>query len=189
MTEAEREAAGAPLLPEGILPFECWEKLTGESSAAFAAFCVYRDFGAERNIRRAVEAQCGSPGCGAGADGNKAAKRYRVWRGWSTQYRWRERAEAYDRYLDKLKQAEVRKAIEEQGEAQRRIAGKMNLKVEKKVDLMDAADLPVGAVTVWLEASGKVSREAALALLGKDAGEAKTEGKGREIFGPEFEGV
>jgi hypothetical protein len=41
---------------EKLLPFECWEKLAEESAAAFAAFCVFRDFGGERNIKRAVEA-------------------------------------------------------------------------------------------------------------------------------------
>jgi hypothetical protein len=38
-----------------MLPFESWERLAGESSAAFSAFCAFRDCGAERNIRKAVE--------------------------------------------------------------------------------------------------------------------------------------
>jgi len=38
-----------------VMPFESWERLRGESSLAFAAFCVFRDFGPERNIRKAVD--------------------------------------------------------------------------------------------------------------------------------------
>jgi hypothetical protein len=59
-----------------LLPFESWERLTGESGLAYAAFCSYRDFGPDRNIRRAVEAVYTGPG--------KAEKRYRMWRNWST---------------------------------------------------------------------------------------------------------
>jgi hypothetical protein len=51
-----------------VLPFESWERLTGESSAAYAAFCAYRDYGPERNIRRAMET--------AVKDEGKRAKRY-----------------------------------------------------------------------------------------------------------------
>jgi hypothetical protein len=40
-----------------LMPFESWERLSGESSAAFAAFCAYRDYGPDRNIRKAVEAE------------------------------------------------------------------------------------------------------------------------------------
>jgi hypothetical protein len=53
MTEIEKvieEARAA------ALPFESWERLPGESAGAYFAFCAYRDYGAERNIRKAVEA-------------------------------------------------------------------------------------------------------------------------------------
>jgi hypothetical protein len=55
-----------------ILPFESWERLTGESGAAYAAFCSYRDYGPDRNIRRAVEAALSE------ADRGKVEKRYRM---------------------------------------------------------------------------------------------------------------
>jgi hypothetical protein len=178
-----------------VLPFESWERLTGESSAAFAAFCAYRDFGAERNIKRAAEAQCQQQGCqqqgcnNQGQDTALTSKRYRAWRAWSMQFKWVQRAADFDRYVDRMKQAELRKSIEEQGKAQRRIAGKMNQKVEKKIDLMDAADLSTGAVPVWLEAASKVDREAALLLLGQDTGERQGDKPGRITFASEFEGL
>ena len=102
---------------EAVLPFESWERLAGESGLAYVAFCAYRDLGFERNIRKAVET--------AEKDEAKQDKRYRVWRNWSTQFRWRERAADYDRYMENLKQTELRKTIEAQGEKHRTVTRKM----------------------------------------------------------------
>jgi hypothetical protein len=118
---------------EAVLPFESWERLRGETSFAFAAFCAFRDFGAERNIRKAVAS--------VETNEQEQAKRYRVWLNWSTQYRWRERAADYDRYMEKLKQAELRKTIEAQGEKHREVTGKMLDVVSKKLDLMNPEEL------------------------------------------------
>jgi len=134
------------------LPFESWERLDGESSLAFAAFCAFRDCGAERNIRKAV----GS----VEKDIDVQAKKYKVWRNWSTQFRWRERAADYDRYIEQMKQAEMRKTIEAQGELHRQVTGKMLEVVKKKLDTMDACDLTQGSVTEWVQTAIKAEREA-----------------------------
>jgi hypothetical protein len=88
------------------------------------------------------------------------AKKYRVWRNWCSQFRWRERAAEYDRYVEKLKQAELRKTIEAQGEKHRAVTGKMLAVVEKKLDLIDPADLTQGTVTEWVQTAIKAEREA-----------------------------
>jgi hypothetical protein len=161
-----------------VLPFESWERLAGESGAAYAAFCAYRDLGLERNIRKGVDV--------AEPDAGKRDKRYRVWRNWSTQFRWRERAADYDRYMEKLKQAEVRKTIEDQGERHRAVTKKMLEVAEKKLDLMNPADLTQSTVTEWVETAIRADREAA----GLAAHNGKVEPKQGEInFTPEFNGV
>jgi hypothetical protein len=173
MDKAIEEARAA------VMPFESWERLPGETGAAYAAFCAYRDLGLERNIRKAVEA--------AEKDKSKQDKRYRVWRNWSTQFRWRERAADYDRYAEKLKQTELRKTIEAQGELHRAVTGKMLAVVEKKLDLMDPADLTQGTVTEWVETAIRAEREAAGLVV---AGGGKAELKQGEInFAPEFNGL
>jgi len=134
------------------LPFESWERLQGETSAAFSAFCAYRDFGLERNIRKAVEA--------VEKDVTAQAKKYKVWRNWSTQYRWRDRAADYDKYIERLKQAEMRKTIEAQGEKHREVTKKMLDVVSKKLDTMNPADLSQGAVSEWVQTAIKADREA-----------------------------
>jgi uncharacterized short protein YbdD (DUF466 family) len=161
-----------------MLPFESWEKLTGETSLAFAAFCAFRDLGAERNIRKAVEI--------AEKDGGKRDKRYRVWRNWSTQFKWRERAADYDRYMEHLKQTELRKTIEAQGEMHRKVTGKMLDVVSKKLDTMNPADLSQTSVNEWVQTAIKSEREAAGIMTPNGKAEPK---QGELNFVADFNGV
>jgi hypothetical protein len=162
-----------------LLPFASWEKLPEESGAAYAAFCVYRNFGPERTIRKAVEKHEASP--------VKQGKRYRMWLLWSMQFKWVKRAEDYDQYLDRLKQTELRKTIEARGEAHREVTGKMLQVVNKKLDMMNPADLSQGAVTEWVETAVKTEREIFGLSGGKEKGE--TGKPGNITFAPEFEGL
>ena len=166
-----------------MLPFESWEQLPGETSAAFSAFCAYRDFGTERNIRKAVDV--------TEKDEGVRAKRYRVWRNWCTQFRWRERAADYDKYIEKLKQTEIRKTIEAQGEKHRAVTGKMLDVVQKKLDLMNPEDLTQGTVAEWVQTAIKAEREAAgLVQTSGLTPNGKTEAKQGELnFVSDFQGL
>jgi hypothetical protein len=160
------------------LPFESWERLAGETSAAFAAFCAFRDLGVERNIRKAVES--------VEKNLDVQAKKYRVWRNWSTQFRWRERAADYDKYIERLKQAELRKTIEAQGKKHREVTGKMLDVVSKKLDLMNPDELTQGNLTEWVQTAIKAEREAS----GLVANNGKTEVKQGELnFTSDFQGL
>jgi hypothetical protein len=170
-----------------LMPFESWERLPGETGAAYSAFCAFRDLGFERNIRKAVEVYFCKQKCDGEKDKGKQDKRYRVWRNWCSQYRWRERAADYDRYMERLKQAEMRKTIEAQGGKHRAVTGKMLAVVEKKLDLMDPADLTQGTVTEWVEAAIRAEREAA-ALVAPNGGKSECQ-QGKINFTPEFEGL
>jgi hypothetical protein len=175
MTDFEKAIEEAKV---DMLPFESWERLSGESAAAFATFCVFRDLGYERSIRKAVET--------AEKDVAVQEKKYKVWRNWCSQFRWRERAADYDRYIEKLKQGEIRKTIEAQGEKHREVTGKMLDVVSKKLDLMNPADLSQGLVTEWVQTAIKAEREAA----GLVADTGKPEAKQGELnFFAEFQGL
>ena len=161
-----------------ILPFESWERLTGETGAAFSAFCAFRDCGTERNIRKAVES--------VEKDVAVQGKKYCVWRNWSTAYRWRERVADYDKYIERLKQGELRKTIEAQGEKHREVTGKMLDVVSKKLDLMNPAELSDGNLTEWVQTAIKAEREAA----GLVADNGKPELKQGELnFTSDFQGL
>jgi hypothetical protein len=168
-----------------ILPFESWERLPGESGLAYAAFCAFRDYGPERNIRKAVDS--------AEQDEGRRGKRYRTWRNWAAQYRWGERAADYDRYLERLKQAEKRKTIEAQGEKHRAVTGKMLAVVEKKLDLMNPADLTQGTVREWVETAIRADREAGqfadANCLGVSTSRNSMPKQGEINFTPEFNGL
>jgi len=161
-----------------VLPYESWERLPGETGAAFSAFCAFRDLGNERNIRKAVES--------VEKDVAVQAKKYRVWRNWSTAYRWRERVADYDKYIERLKQSELRKTIEAQGEKHREVTGKMLDVVSKKLDMMNPSDLSDGNLTEWVQTAIKAEREAA----GLAAGNGKPETKQGELnFTSDFQGL
>jgi hypothetical protein len=180
-----------------LLPFESWERLTGESSAAYAAFLAYRDYGPDRNIRRAVSAFLQDAAAAlAGKDGETGPeqgtveKRYRMWRAWSTQFRWRERAADYDQYLERLKQTERRKTIEAQEEVYRAATGKMLQVVQKKLDSMEPGELTQGAVVEWLTTAIGTEREIAGIVVTKhERDKAGSNGQLEIQFTPDFEGL
>jgi hypothetical protein len=175
MTDIDRAVEEAKA---DTLPYESWERLAGESSMAFAAFCAFRDLGAGRNTRRVVE--------GVEKDVTAQGKKYKVWRNWAARFRWRERAAGYDRYLERLKQAELRKTVEAQGEMHRAVTGKMLEVVKKKLDLMDASELTQGGVTEWVQAAIKAEREAAGLIADNRRPEAK---QGELNFVLDFQGL
>ena len=189
MTDMDKaiEEARAAVLPANLRFDESWERLSGESGLAYAAFCAFRDYGPERNIRKAAEGQFGKAELSDAKIETAIAKIYRVWRNWCSQFRWRERAADYDNYTDKLKQAEKRKTIEAQEEKHRAVTGKMLAVVEKKLDLMDPADLTQGTVTEWAETAIRAEREAA-GLVAPNGGKAEPK-QGKINFTPEFNGL
>jgi hypothetical protein len=179
MTEIDKAIEEAK---KDAMPFESWERLQGETAGAFAAFCAFRDMGHERNIRKAVDSALKSDEKNEG----KRNKHYGTWRNWCTQFRWRERAADYDRYIEKLKQEELRKTIEAQGEKHRQVTGKMLDVVQKKLDTMNPADLSQGTVTEWVQTAIKAEREAAGLVTGSGKPEVK---QGELNFTPDFQGL
>jgi len=66
---------------------QAWDRQPGESSRAYAHFCLYRDMGVSRSLRTLEKVD----GCTSG---------YRQLGRWSSRWRWVERCEAYDDYLE-----------------------------------------------------------------------------------------
>ncbi|GHU40219.1 hypothetical protein FACS1894190_06850 [Spirochaetia bacterium] len=167
-----------------MLPFESWEKLQKETSAAFAAFCVFRDCGADRTIKGALQKSLGY------ADTKVTSKQYQMWRVWSATYQWFKRAADYDVYLDRIKQAEHRKTIEQREEAYRETTGKMLLVTNKKLDLMLHApeELTQGNIKEWVETAIKTERDL-FSVVDKESESGDTSGKFAVNFQKAFENL
>jgi hypothetical protein len=161
-----------------MLPYESWEQLNDESPGAFKAFCAFRDFEGERNIRKASESY--------EAEKKLTGSCYKQWRTWAVKYHWRKRVSDFDRYIESLKQTELRKTIEAQGKKHRETTGKMLDVVLKKLDMMNPEELTQGNVSEWVQTAIKAEREAA-GLTGV-IGNAETK-QGEITFAPEFNGL
>jgi len=160
------------------LPFESWLCLKGESSKAYAAFCVYRDMKSERSIKNAVDT--------LEKDDRERKKAYSTWRGYASDFHWKERVADYDRHLERMKQEELRKTIEAQGELHREVTAKMLGVVKCKLEIMNPGDLTVGAVTEWVSTAVKTDREAVNIL----APNAKNDVRQGELnFVSDFQGL
>jgi hypothetical protein len=78
-----------------------WEKLSGESAKAFAAFVLYRDLRAQRSLTKVARLlhETGTP-----------TSRSQLGE-WSVRWSWVERVDAYDREQDRLLREEQEEAI------------------------------------------------------------------------------
>lgn len=81
-----------------------WDRQRGEPPVAFEAFCVYRDLLSERTLQRAYEKRSGRKG-----------KHGRYFATLSSQWKWVERAAAYDEYLDFIRKTSTENAMRDAG--------------------------------------------------------------------------
>jgi len=166
----------------GTMPFNSWELLPKESSEAFAAFCIYRDLGFGRSIRKAIESV---------NDNNAFSKSYGSWRKWAVDCRWKERAADYDRYIEQLKQSENRKTIEAQAEKQREVTGLMLDVVKNRVQTMKPEELPISGVTEWVQVVVKTEKDIANTVCGSNSTNGNNESvkQGEFNFVSDFQGL
>jgi hypothetical protein len=73
------------------------ERLQGESSRAYAAYCAYRDIGPGRSLDRAWKQSAKQESASARRPGH--------WSAWSAKFDWSERAEAYDDSIEEDKRS------------------------------------------------------------------------------------
>jgi hypothetical protein len=85
-----------------------------------------------------------------------------------------------------MKQTELRKTIEAQGEKHREVTGKMLDVISKKLDTMNPAELSQNNVTEWVQTAIKTERE----MAGLVTPNGKTEIKQGELnFVQDFQGL
>lgn len=112
-----------------------WEQQDGETTAAFAAFCCFRDLGAARSLRTAYRKFCarkrGVRSVPRGAPG--------AWTAWSTAHDWVSRARAWDGHCDALARAEIEKRIRELAERRAEAEAEHHDRLTRRGANIDAA--------------------------------------------------
>lgn len=102
---------------------ELWERQPGETPRAFEAFCVYRDLGAGRSIRKT---------------GQELNKNLTTIGEWSSKYDWVKRVAAWDAEQDRIARKEMLAEMANTRKKQRRQAQRMQ---EKGMELLESISL------------------------------------------------
>jgi hypothetical protein len=90
------------ILRERTMERKIYEQLPEEPSRAFEMFCRYRDAGPSRELRAVYRQATGKPA---------ARQASGTWLKWARQWRWKERALAYDVELEAIRQTAQQTAV------------------------------------------------------------------------------
>ena len=160
-----------------------WERQSGETAKAYAAFLLYRDLPAvDRSIVAAVAQQR--------QNGGKAP--VRNWETWASRYNWVNRAAEHDSDLASRRRERVAKELDRAQDDAAVLIRATLAKVAERIQGMDVEDLAVGqipaALRTLIELELKVlGYEDRVALTGKDGGPVKVEAKTQHVFQPSQE--
>jgi hypothetical protein len=88
-----------------------------------------------------------------------------------------------------MKQAEVRKTIEEREAVHRKVTDKMLQVVSKKLDLMEPGELTQGTVVDWVQTAINTERNILGVTVPAEGKDKKNDKAGSITFIPEFEGL
>lgn len=119
-----------------------WERMEGEPSRPYSAFCIYRELGPERSLTKAVRHYLTAPADTCARTRRRQRRRFRTherpncylraiqdqWRRWACRWRWDDRCQAYDEFREAERQqhadrvaADTAIAEAEENERQRRL--------------------------------------------------------------------
>ena len=152
-----------------------WERQSGETAKAYAAFLLYRDLPAiDRSVPAARERhQRDTKGT------------LRQWKGWSMRNGWVNRAAEHDSDLASRRREHTAKEMERAQDDAVVLIRAALAKVAERIQGMDAEELAAGqipaALRTLIELELKVlGYEDRVALTGKDGGPVKTELTGKD---------
>ncbi len=123
---------------------ECWLRQPGETNAAYTAFCLYRNYGGDRSIRKVMK------------DRDLPESRSGIWHAWSKRYAWVIRSEKYDSHLDKVRLSENEKALREREAKHLELSKKMLDLVEKRLEKLDPEEISQGTILDWMKSCTQI---------------------------------
>jgi hypothetical protein len=126
-----------------------WQRQPGESTKAFAAFCLYRDLGPGRSVVGAYRQRTGKESARQ-ADGR--------WNDWARRWHWPARAATWDDEQDWLKVQAQLKKIEETAERHANLSVDFLQKIIERMRTIDADALGPRDLQAWFETAVKIER-------------------------------
>jgi hypothetical protein len=129
-----------------------WEQLAGESSKAYAAFCIYRDQGPRRTFDGASRAYHG--GAAAGPK-RRASGHIRLW---AERWHWLARAQAWDQESDRVKRQKEIEAVAEMAERQAKEAVMLQSKAVERLRQLRPEELKPRDTLDFLIQAAKLER-------------------------------
>lgn len=139
------------------LPPRPWERRAGESAAAFAAFCRYRDLGPRRSLDE-VDRQLYPPP----APGQRQTSAGRRRRGqisdWSRTHDWVSRVNQWDAHLDREARLAHVEAVREMGVRHAQAARALQERALAALESLSPADLAAHEILRFLVEAARLER-------------------------------
>ena len=159
-----------------------WERQSGETAKAYAAFLLYRDLPA---IDRSVP---------AAREGHQKDTKgtLRQWKGWSMRNDWVNRAAEHDSDLASRRRERVAKELERAKDDTVTLVRAALAKVAERIQGMAPEELAAGQIPSALRTLAELEFKALgyedrVALTGKDGGPVKVDAKTQHVFQPSKE--
>ena len=121
-----------------------WERVNGETTKAYEAFCLYIGMGPERSIRKVAE---------------QLHKSSTLIGRWSRTYDWVRRAADYDEHLQEEKFKETRKKTRKMADRHISMALQMQEVALKRLKGLDPEEIDVKNLITLIRESTKLERE------------------------------
>lgn len=141
-----------------------WERQTEETPKPFEAFCLYRDMGPERSLRKVAE---------------KLEKSDTLIGRWSSQYNWVERVAAWDNEQDRIARIEQLKEIKKMRNRHAGIAKAMIVKAGQALKRIPDEEIKASDISRMIEVASKLER-----ISRGDVGDVVEERNGGDAINP-----
>ena len=122
---------------------EAWERQQGESTRAYEAFALYRDMGADRALRKVVQA---------------LNKNLTTIAEWSTKYEWVKRAAEWDAEQDRIARNAQIEEIKKMRKRHAEVANSMIIKAARALNRMKEEDIRPADISRFIEVASKLER-------------------------------
>ena len=122
---------------------DVWERLEGEGTKAYEAFCEYRDLGTQRSLSKVAE---------------KLQKSDTLIGRWSRNFDWVERATAWDDEQDRIARDSYVKQIKNMRERHAKLASDMLVKAAAALEKVPLEEIGAATISRMVEVASKLER-------------------------------